>query len=260
MKKLLLLIFTISTGCDIINPPKKEDNTGTLAALFLATRNQASIASNCTQASTVAISNPGKVTTATRTDYVVSGCSSSNLFSIGFLSDASVTSGMTGTSTSSRIVSVGDIFGGTDADRNIEVTFRLNSATSSLDVVTRATGLGVASFDGSTVRITPSDIVFRNSGASSTITIPGNGTVIASAVGTTFTYCIDAHLESGSSHLIVWNKACSALTTAERGAYPKDAEPITTSGGNRLGFILNNVTITNFKIGTKIATSGRFLE
>jgi hypothetical protein len=259
MKNFYLTILILFIGCELINPPKEPNNNSAIVALLLASRNQA-VASNCTQASTTAISNPGKVSTASRTDYVVSGCSSTNLSSIGFSGDSSVTSGMTGISTLSRILSNGDIFGGTDADRNIEITFRLNSSTSYLDIVTRASGSTASSFDGSTIRITPSDVVFRNSGAATSTTTPGNGTAIASAVGTTLTYCLDAHLESGASHLIVWSKSCTSLTTAERGSYPKDAEPITSSGGNKLGFILNGATITNFKVGTKIGTAGRILE
>ena len=261
MKKILILILiqSLYIGCDVLNPPKKDNNAELAAALVALNASRATGASSCTSASTTAITNPGKVTTPSRTDYVVSGCSSSNLSSIGF-SGENITAGMSGSSASSRILSNSDFFSGTDSDKSIEVTFVLNNSSSTLDIVTRASGTAASSFNGCTIRIAPSNITFLSAGGSSSpTTVAGNGSAITSAVGTSLTYCFDAHLESGGCHLIAWNKSCSSLTSAERGTYPRDAEPVVNSGGTRLGFILNGVTITNMKIGTKVGSAGRLL-
>ena len=256
MKKIFILVFTILVGCDIINPPKKEDNTTALATLFLATRNQA-VASSCNQSSTTGIANTA-VSSVSRTDYIVSGCSASNISSIGFSADSSIISGMTGTSTSSRILSNGDLFSsaGAAGDRSIEVTFSLLNSSSFLEIVTRASGT-ISTFDGSTVRITPTGVLIRNTGATATASI--GGTVSAPGTGTIRTYCIDAHKESGGDHLIFWPTAC-ALVTQRTPTFTNDTENVTAGQGNRLGFILNGATVTNFKVGTRVAISGRFLE
>ncbi|MBP9162233.1 MAG: hypothetical protein KBF99_03580, partial [Leptospiraceae bacterium] len=139
---LLILIFFIS--CE----EKKKDNSGAAAAAFLLTRSSTS--GGCASASTTAISNSAlSGTTPTATQYSISGCDANSLSTIGF-SSQSISTGLTGTSANSRILSNGDLFSGSDV--NIEVTFKLNDASGYLEVIGHGSGTA-ASLDGTGVRI-----------------------------------------------------------------------------------------------------------
>lgn len=260
MKKILsfslFYILINFIGCDIIEPPSKKNNNEALIGTFLLNANQ-SAAGGCTQTSTSAIANTA-ITSASRTDYNVTGCNANNLSSIGFTADATIVSGMTGVSPSSRILSIGDLFTGTGAsgDRSIEVTFSLLNSTSYFEIVTRASGT-LATFDGSSLRITPTGVLIRNTGATATTSI--GGTVTAPGTATIRTFCLDAHKEANGDHFIFWPTSCS-LVTQRTPTFTNDTENITAGQGNKLGFILNGATVTNFKVGTRVAITGNLLE
>jgi hypothetical protein len=260
MKRILIFpIFHILinfVGCDLIEPPSKKNNNEALIGSFLINGNQSAL-SGCTQTSTSAIPNTA-ISSASRTDYNVTGCNTNNLSSIGFSGDASIVSGMSGTSPSSRILSIGDLFTGTGAsgDRSIEVTFSLLNSSSYFEIVTRASGT-LASFDGSSLRITPTGVLIRNTGSTNTASI--GGTITAPGTTTIRTFCLDAHKEASGDHFIFWPTAC-ALVTQKTPAFTNDTENVTAGQGNKLGFILNGATVTNFKVGTRVAISGNLLS
>ncbi len=219
---------------------KNKSNAGALALLL--------IQGPCTSSSTTAIANPGKVDSASRTNYEVAGCSESNLSSIGF-SGQNVVKGLTGTSTNSIISSTGSVLASDDL--NVEVTFTLNSDSSYLDIVGRATGLPSA-LTGTKVRITPTTL--SAIGATGETKTLGSG-ALNTSVSKSMTYCMEFHQEA-EAHIIFFPTSCASVTS--KGApYSYDAEVATTFAGRGLGFVLNNATITNFKVGTKIATGGK---
>ncbi len=239
----IFIISLIIFNCE--GSKSKKDNGAALALLLLQG------GASCTSSSTTAIANPGNVSSPARTNYDVSGCNQSSLSSIGF-SGQNVTAGLTGTSTTSVIASTGNVLSADDV--NIEVTFTLNSSNAYLDVVGRSTG-SPSSLSGPKVRITSSTV--QAGGTSGNLSNLGGG-ILSTPVGQSKTYCIDIHQET-DAHIILFPSSCA--TVAQKGApYSYDAEVATTFPGRGLGFVLNGVTITNFKVGTKIATGGKISE
>ncbi|MBE7410918.1 MAG: hypothetical protein L6Q54_04385 [Leptospiraceae bacterium] len=237
------LLVVLFVNCEGVK--SKQNNSAAIVLLLLQG------GASCISSSVAPISNPGNVSSPTRTNYEVSGCSQNSLSSIGF-SGENVSPGLTGTSNSSRISSNGNVLMGNDV--NIEVTFILNSQNSYLDVVGRAYG-SPSALSGPKVRFTNSTAqAFGTSGSSSNL---GSG-VLSTPVGQKTTYCIEFHEET-DAHIILFPSSCS--TVVSKGSpYSYDAEVSTTFPGRGLGFILNGVTLTNFKVGTKIASSGSIQE
>ncbi len=246
---LSLFISLFFASCE----EKKKDNSGAAAAAFLLTRGS-SATGGCASASTTAISNSSlSGTTPTATQYSITGCDTNSLSSIGF-SSQSISTGLTGTSANSRILSNGDLFSGSDV--NIEVTFKLNDASGYLEVIGHGSGTA-ASLDGTGVRINSSSTQARGGGSSTLTTINSQST----SVGATVTYCLDFHNESPNFHTVFWPSACTAVSTADRNNYTsREASVNSTFPGKRVGFILNNATLQSFTVRTKIGIAANLLN
>jgi hypothetical protein len=246
---LYLFISLFFASCE----EKKKDNSGATAAAFLLTRGS-SATGGCASASTTAISNSSlSGTTPTATQYSITGCDTNSLSSIGF-SSQSISTGLTGTSANSRILSNGDLFSGSDV--NIEVTFKLNDASGYLEVIGHGSGTA-ASLDGTGVRINSSSTQARGGGSSTLTTINSQST----SVGATVTYCLDFHNESPNFHTVFWPSACTAVSTADRNNYTsREASVNSTFPGKRVGFILNNATLQSFTVRTKIGIAANLLN
>ena len=246
---LSLFISLFFASCE----EKKKDNSGATAAAFLLTRGS-SATGGCASASTTAISNSSlSGTTPTATQYSITGCDANSLSSIGF-SSQSISTGLTGTSVNSKIISNGDLFSGSDV--NIEVTFKLNDASGYLEVIGHGSGTA-ASLDGTGVRINSSSTQARGGGSSTLTTINSQST----SVGATVTYCLDFHNESPNFHTVFWPSACTAVSTADRNSYTgREASVTSTFPGKRVGFILNNATLQSFTVRTKIGVAANLLN
>ena len=246
---LSLFISLFFASCE----EKKKDNSGAAAAAFLLTRGS-SATGGCASASTTAISNSSlSGTTPTATQYSITGCDTNSLSSIGF-SSQNISTGLTGTSVNSKIISNGDLFSGSDV--NIEVTFKLNDASGYLEVIGHGSGTA-ASLDGTGVRINSSSTQARGGGSSTLTTINSQST----SVGATVTYCLDFHNESPNFHTVFWPSACTAVSTADRNSYTgREASVTSTFPGKRVGFILNNATLQSFTVRTKIGVAANLLN
>ncbi len=246
---IILFIVTISfINCE----EKKKDNIAAAAAAFLLTRGSSS--GGCASASTTAISNSAlSGTTPTATQYSISGCDANSLSTIGF-SSQSISTGVTGTSANSKLVSNGDLFSGSDV--NIEVTFSLTNSSGYLEVIGQGSGTA-ATVDGPAVRINSSTTQARGTGSSTLTTINSQST----SVGSTVTYCIDFHNESPNLHTVFWPTACTAISTADRNSYTsREASVTSTFPGKRVGFILNNATLQSFTVRTRIGIATNLLN
>lgn len=251
-KYITILLISTQTLFLFNCEEKKKDNTTAQAALLLL--NRSSVSSGCASASTTAISNSAlSGTTPTATQYAISGCDANSLSSVG-LSSQNITSGVTGTSTNSKLVSNGDLYSGSDV--NIEVTFSLTSASGYLEVIGQGSGTA-ATIDGPAVRINASTTQARGTGSSTLSTITNQSTT----VGTTVTYCIDFHNESPNFHTVFWPSACTAVSTADRNNYTgREATVASSFPGKRVGFILNNAVLQSFTVRTKIGIAGNLLQ
>lgn len=233
LKTSFLLFFLLSCA-----ERKKSDNNQELIGALLFLQGQ------CPSPTPVA-----SIGAATRVELNFAGCTSTSLN--GFVTEnLSLSGGIRGTGSNSRLASLGT-YG--DKKVNIEVTFTLNSAGASLDVI----GLGLsssASISGPGLRISESTIVpFNHAGTTDTFT----GTAPVTPLNTEKTYCLELHNESPDVHAFGWAKSCAELTDAEKGSYPFDKEIPSSFPGKNIGFVLNNSTIKKIIVSTgNIGTSG----
>ncbi len=251
-KNISIIILFIITLSFINCEEKKKDNTGAAAAAYLLTRGSTSGA--CASGSTTAISNSTlSGTTATATQYSISGCDSNSLSSLG-LSSQNITTGVTGTSANSKIAANGDLFSASDV--NIEVTFKLDNASGYLEVIGQGSGTA-SSIDGPAIRINSSSTQARGTGSSTL----SNLTSQTTTTGQTVTYCLEFHNESPSLHAVFWPTACTSVSTADKSNYSGREATVTSSfPGKRIGFILNNATLTSFTVRTKIGIATNLLQ
>jgi hypothetical protein len=265
MNKLLttlpLLSMMLFLNCGTMKGKEKKDNTG-LLALLLSGGSTSTNNANCTTATLTGITSKlSQVTNPFRTQYKISGCGVTDFAGIG-LTTSSVTTGATGTSSSSLLASTGDISiapskGGT----NVEVTFKLNSSTASLDVIAYGSGT-TPSISGPTYRLAVGSIPqYKKSadGSYATVSKGGSATTSTFAANTTYTYCLDfQYTSTGMNYMNGWEKACADVTSMERGSmmmYPIMVMmnvPI-YSTGSKIGFVLNGATITSFTVGNIIS-------
>ncbi len=125
------------------------------------------------------------------------------------------------------------------------------------------------------LRITPTAITGFVAGNQVTATT-GKATVITATVGTSKSICVDIHREVDTPdskvkfHNLVWDKACSALTTSDRAGNnvfdteteiwtaTRAATELVTMGSSETfaGFALRNAAITTITPGDPFATSG----
>ncbi|TGM52267.1 hypothetical protein [Leptospira vanthielii] len=255
-------LFHISLVCLFIfncSMAKKTDsnNTSNLLALIVA----ANINPGCSISSTTAItSNLTQVESKPRTKYSIYGCDEGGFRNLD-LTQSEVTKGATGTSGTSILFTNNDVMLATNkGGTNIEVSFTLNSPTSSLDVIAYGTGNPLSGptyrlIAGAQTQYKNAAGVFGNTGKGGSVVAP------IPAAGTSYTFCLDFQSTPGGSRFLNgFNKPCSELTETERGSmsyYPimqMMNVPVYT-GGNRLGFVLNGVTITSFTVGSIVSNT-----
>ncbi|MCE9500356.1 MAG: hypothetical protein K8R21_07650, partial [Leptospira sp.] len=144
------------TETNSIGFTKKDNNNvqnQSLAYLFVNNIPNFGPLSVCGSSSVTPISNPAVTTGSIRTYYNLANCSPNRVPDFTSSSVTSATRGLTGTSTSSRILSNGNQVGssGVNGKSNVEVTFILNSSTATLDVISYGDGSG-SQFSGPTWR------------------------------------------------------------------------------------------------------------
>lgn len=244
---IIIALNILITGCE----EKKKDSTPSAAALFLLSRGSTG---SCASGATTSISNTALGTTsASATQYTISGCDTNSLNALGF-SSQNISTGATGTSVNSKIAANGDLFSAGDV--NIEITFSLNSANAYLEVIGQGSG-NAANIDGPAIRINPTNTQARGTGRATLANITSTTT----SVGQTVTYCLDFHNESPSFHAVVWASSCTSVSTTDRNNYTgREATVPSTFPGKRIGFILNNATLTSFTVRTKVGTAVNLLE
>jgi hypothetical protein len=230
---ILILLFSCAEG-------KKTDNSSVLGALFII---------NGCSATTV-----GSIDGTSRTQYDFSSCTNPSALQ-GF-SVSNITSGLTGTSSNSKLASTGT-FGSSDFKINIEVTYSLLASTSNLDVIALGTGNGV-DLVGPGFRISPSDIKYLNT--SGTATLFGTGTSPTTTVGNSTTLCLEVHKEGAGSHIFGWAGACKDV--ADRSSYTFEEEDVVGAVSDRkIGFVLNNAVLSKIIVSNgKIGTAGSLLS
>ncbi len=253
---LFLLIAIAANNCSMANS-SDNNNSSSIVSLLVAGSSNA----GCAVTSAPAInSNLTQVESKARTKYSFSTCEGAGFTSLE-LSQTSVTKGAVGTSSSSLLSTTKDVMLSTSkGGTNVEVTFVLNTQSSSLDVIAYGTG---SPLDGPTYRIaTGVQTQYKNTSGTFANTSKG-GSVSAPipVAGTSYTYCLDFQsTPNGSRFLNGFNKPCAELTETERGSmsfYPIMQMMMvpTYSNGNRLGFVLNGVTITSFTIGSIVSNA-----
>ena len=289
---IVILIFTLNCTNEFRDSglgPKKKNNNVQLqlfSYLYADSLSNSGANSRCGITGATVISNP-VVTNPTATNFNLRNCNPNRLdgFSINRITSSS--SGFVGTSTSSLLVSTGNQVGvdGLTGKRNIEVTFTVNSSSGYLEVIAYGEGTNT-SFTGPSWRITTATNQFRdqNGNASSSqiayrsqdgvYRVPISGATPAAPTnpirtltsGSSRTICLDFF---GSLNTLqnAWDGSCASVATAQknsRASYPISIDPtdvnlISTSvsplvaTGTKIGFVLNNVTISNFTISNQLS-------
>lgn len=238
----MLAVLIFFANC---TPEKKEDNTPVLA-LLLANQSP---------------TQPTGFQTLTYSGFSFAGRS---ILSAGKGEDKPITTGAANTP-------------GLERKTSFDLTYTFTATTGEIRVFGSAsTTLKTRGDQDSYLRITPTAITGIVAGSSVTATT-GKAKVITATVGTAKSICLDIHREVDTAdgkvkfHYLVWDKACSALTTADRaGNNDFDAETeIWTSTANQVsqlitmgtsetyaGFAINGAGITTFTVGDPKATSG----
>ncbi|MBM9546352.1 hypothetical protein JWG40_04950 [Leptospira sp. 201903074] len=250
------LLCLVSINCSMAKNTEANHSSNLLTLLAAASTNP-----GCAISSASAIpSNLTQVESKPRLKYSIYGCDENGFNNLD-LAQTEIIKGATGTSGTSIIYTKGDVMlasskGGT----NIEVSFTLNSPTSTLDVIAYGTGTVLSGptyrlIAGAQTQYKNASNVFGNTGKGGSVVAP------IPAVGTSYTYCLDFQSTPGGSRFLNgFNKPCSELTDTERGSmsyYPimqMVNVPVYT-GGNRLGFVLNGATITSFTVGSIVSNT-----
>jgi len=233
--KLILLIVSIFTGC--AEKSSSNSNSTAFTALY-------SIQNGCSTTATTVTS----IGSTSRTQYDFSICNNPSALT-GFTVE-NITSGLNGTSTTSKLGSTGT-FGSSANKINIEVTYTLSSSSSYLDVIALGSGSGTY-LSGPGFRISPSDVKYTPT--SGTPTAFGTGSSPTTTVGISKSLCLEVHQEGSGSHIFGWDGACSAITNL--GTYSFDQENVVGIISDRkIGFTLNNVIlkkiiVSNGALGT----------
>lgn len=250
------LICLITISCSMAKTTEANNSSNLLSLLVAASTNP-----GCALSSTQAItSNLTQVESKPRTKYTIQDCNEVGFTNLG-LTQTEITKGATGMTASSVLYTNNDVMLATNkGGTNIEVSFTLNSPTSTLDVIAYGAGSPVSGptyrlMAGAQTQYKNASGVFANTGKGGSVSAP------IPSVGTSYTFCLDFQsTPSGSRFLNGFNKPCSELTDTERGSmsyYPimqMMNVPVYTNG-NRLGFVLNGVTLTSFSIGSIVSNT-----
>lgn len=256
-----IIIRILFIGIFVFNCSLTTDKTNTSTSNLLSLLVASTMNPNCGITQTQAIpSNLTQVESKARVKYNVSACEEAGFSNLG-LTQSEIAKGATGASSNSTLSTNTDVMLATSkGGTNIEVTFTLNSASSSLDVIAYGTGTPTSGptyrlLAGAQTQYKNASGVYGNTGKGGSVSAP------IPAVGTTYTYCLDFQSTPGGSRFLNgFNKPCSELTDTERGSmsyYPimQMMNVPTYAGGNRLGFVLNGVTITSFTIGSIVSNT-----
>ena len=237
--KYLFLFFLILIGCS----ESKKNDSNSVAALALL-----SASSNCPAGTSVT-----SIGGSTRTQFDFTNCNPSGLPVVGFLSE-NLTTGLVGTGTNSRMVSLSDYKSSGSKKINMEVTFLINSASGYLDVIGNGSVSGTA-ITGPGFRITQSSIsLITSTGGTDALTgtVPSPGAIET-------TYCLEIHAEGAGAHMFGWPSSCSSVTNF--GTYSFEKEDVTTANpGSRIGFVLNNATLKKLIVSQSLGTAGSIQE
>ncbi len=269
-------------------PKKKNDNVKLQFFSYLFTNNQVNVGQNskCAVVATTPISHP-VVTSPSSTNVNLRNCNQNRIDGFATNRITSSSSGLVGTSTSSLLVSTGNQVGsdGLTGKRNIEVTFTINNSTGYLEVIAYGEG-GTTSFTGPAWRITAAsnqykdqngttsssqiayksqDGVYRAPISGATPAVPTNPLRTISS-GSSRTICLD-FFGSLNTLQAAWDGACASVATTQKNARasypisidPTDANLLSTAVsplaavGTKIGFVLNNVTISNFTVSNQLS-------
>lgn len=269
-------------------PKKKNNNVALQLSSYLYSNSLSNVGPNskCPATATTAIAN-SVVANPSSTNFNLRNCSPNRIDGFSTNRITSSSTGLVGTSTSSLIVSNGNQVGSEEltGKRNIEVTFTINSSSGYLEVIAYGDGTAT-SFSGPTWRISAAsnqfkdqngiasssqiayksrDGVYRVPVSGATPTVPTNPIKTVSS-GSSRTLCFD-FFGSLSTLQLAWDGACSSVPTSQKSSranYPISIDPtdvnlISTSVaplavvGTKIGFVLNNVTISNFTISNQLS-------
>ncbi|PJZ84850.1 hypothetical protein [Leptospira harrisiae] len=259
MFKNLLSVFLVCLvllQCSLAKNTEANNTSNLLSLLVAANTNP-----GCSISSTTAItSNLTQVESKPRTKYSISACDEAGFSNLG-LSQSGISKGATGQSNASVLFTNNDVMLATNkGGTNIEISFIMNSTSSTLDIIGYGTGSPLSGptyrlIAGAQTQYKNASNVFGNTGKGGSVTAP------IPAVGTNHTFCLDFQYTMGGSRFLNgFNKPCSEVTETERGSmsyYPimqMMNVPVYT-GGNRLGFVLNGVTITSFTVGSIVSNT-----
>ncbi len=289
---LIALMFFVDCSNELrdsgYGPKKKNDNVKLQFFSYLFAGNQVNVGQNskCAVVATTPITNP-TVTDPSSTNVNLRNCNQNRIDGYATNRITSSTSGLVGTSTSSLLVSTGNQVGsgGLTGKRNIEVTFTINNSTGYLEVIAYGEG-GTTSFTGPAWRITAAsnqykdqngttsssqiayksqDGVYRAPISGATPAVPTNPLKTVSS-GSSRTICLD-FFGSLNTLQAAWDGTCASVTTAQKNARasypisidPTDANLLSTAVsplaavGTKIGFVLNNVTISNFTVSNQLS-------
>jgi hypothetical protein len=188
MKKTLIAMAALSFFA-FCTPEKKEDNTPLLALLL-------------TQI-------PGQPAGFQAVTYPAFSFAGRTIAAVGKAEDKSISTGVAATPGLERKTSFSLTYTFTAADGEIRIFGSAN------------TELRTRGNQDSYLRITPTGIVGFIAGSAIPATV-GKSKVITATIGTAKTVCLDIHREVDTPdskvkfHYLVWDKACSALTAADR--------------------------------------------
>ena len=236
LSMLGILLFSLSCA----ERKKTEDNSANIL-LFL------SQTCGTVPVSTTAIGE------ASRTSLDFSNCNYPSALP-GFVVQ-NISSGLSGSSSASKMASIGT-YGKDNEKVNLEVTFRLTTDSSNLDVLALGSGEGI-NVSGHGFRITKDTIKTLNSQGleGAFVNKPAS---VSTPVGTEKTYCLEIHKEGSGAHIFGWTQACSGVT---RGTYDFDQEDVAPSpAGGKIALVLNKAILTRLIISNgAIGTSGSLL-
>lgn len=242
---MILLVLAVFGNCAELFNSEKDNNNDELLLLGLAA------GQGCP---TTAVTAPEA---GTRINF--EACSPIDtglaLSATGFQSrNVTLSGGLVGTSGASNIVSLASRLSNVGGSKKatIEVVYRLNSASSRVDVHL----IGTTNFNGPGIRLNPT-------GPQKLVdTVPSAlGTVSwASSVNTDKTVCLEVHEEGAGAHIFGWQGACASVN---RGTYEFEEEDVVIPsglGGDRVGLIVSGATVKSITIFTKnVGTAGSFL-
>lgn len=166
-----------------------------------------------------------------------------------------LSAGLVGTSSASNVSTVGSALSNTGGNKkaSVEVVYQLNSASSFLSVHL----IGTSNFNGPGFRLSPTGPQKLVDSVPSSL---ATTVAWASSVNTDKTVCLEVHEEGAGAHIFGWQGPCASVA---RGTYEFEEEDVNIPsglGGDKVGLILNNVTVKSLTIYRQnIGTAGSFL-